>query len=590
MRARFRLAGSPAMFLLGMGYALAATMAARAQDPIIDLPEFTDPRIPTATLVKDFPERLTSLWLQALARPEDDFKCQAAAAIGLAHRRGMPGLETTVEPLLRTLDQPGASSSVRLAVAQALISLDVRRAAPVLWAHAQSDGVDLRNLIEPALARWQFAPAGPAWLDRLTKGSQSTHADQLAMRGLLSLQEMKAKPRLHELVMDQATDPVLRLEAAKTLGGLQSSGLEKDAENLIAEKQSPDGIARLVAATLLTRHRSTEAALLLQRLTGDANLAAAAVAEDALLQFDPQRILPRVLASPAAGVRRRGVEAFGKIPNLEQLPLVVDRLDDVHPEVRRATCRTLAQVAQKPEFNAPIRRLATAELMKDHWRALEQAALLLTILNEKPVAPRLVELLRFERPEVFVAAAWGLRKLAVPATLPDQLRELERRWQRSAAPDARYKDMLDRELAQLCWSLGQAKYAPAAPVLARFIPKQVLLTFGPQSRIAAIWALGLISQKNPPEKWVHDLIGRLTDEATVFVEDMGVRRMCAISLGRMKAEEAVEGLSKYYPKSLSADPFPNACGWGLEQITGEKLPTSGIAKVPQRGWFLESID
>ena len=84
------------------------------------------------------------------------------------------------------------------------------------------------------------------------------------------------------------------------------------------------------------------------------------------------------------------------------------------------------------------------------------------------------------------------------------------------------------------------------------------------------------------------LIARLTDEAIIMPEDMGVRRMSAISLGRMKSEDAVGGLSKYYPKELSPDPFPNACGWALEQITGEKLPTSGIARVIQKGWFLES--
>jgi HEAT repeat protein len=329
---------------------------------------------------------------------------------------------------------------------------------------------------------------------------------------------------------------------------------------------------------------------LLQRLTGDTDLAAVAVAEEALLQFDPQRILPQVLASLAGGVRLRGVVAFGKIPNLEQLPLVVDRLDDVHPEVRIAACKTLAQLAQQPEYATPIRRLATQWLMKDRWRALEQAAILLSLLDEKTVAPRLVELLRFERPEVFVAAAWGLRKLAVPTTLPDQLREVEHRWQQSPAPDARYKDMVDRELAQLCWSMGQAKYAPAARVLARFIPKNVLTIFGPQSRIAAIWALGLISAKSQSDELVNALIDRLTDESTIFLENMGVRRMCAISLGRLKAEPAVEAVSKYYPKSLSVDPFPNACGWALEQITGEKLPTSGIAKALQRGWFLESVE
>src|SRR5207248_3063392 len=82
---------------------------------------FADPAIPTARLVKVFPPRLVDLWLRALNRPETDLKCQAAAAIALAHRRGMPGLEATVVPLIRTLDQPDQHPAVRLAAAQALV-------------------------------------------------------------------------------------------------------------------------------------------------------------------------------------------------------------------------------------------------------------------------------------------------------------------------------------------------------------------------------------------------------------------------------------------------------------------------------------
>src|SRR5262245_14727996 len=146
--------GRPGTLLSCLLAALLAPSTVHAQEPVIDFPEFADPSIPSATPVKVFPERLLVLWLQALARPESDYKWHAAAAIAQAHRRGMPGLNAAVEPLQRTLEQQGAEASVRLAVAQALIELDARQSAPVLFAHAQSDGADMRNLIEPALARW----------------------------------------------------------------------------------------------------------------------------------------------------------------------------------------------------------------------------------------------------------------------------------------------------------------------------------------------------------------------------------------------------------------------------------------------------
>ena len=44
--------------------------------------------------------------------------------------------------------------------------------------------------------------------------------------------------------------------------------------------------------------------------------------------------------------------------------------------------------------------------------------MIMVALDRKETAGRLVELLDFPRPEVFVAAAWGLRRLAVPFDLP----------------------------------------------------------------------------------------------------------------------------------------------------------------------------
>jgi hypothetical protein len=53
-------------------FCLVAVSPARAADEVIDLVMYTDPDVPTARVVKVFPPRLTSLWLQALERPEND--------------------------------------------------------------------------------------------------------------------------------------------------------------------------------------------------------------------------------------------------------------------------------------------------------------------------------------------------------------------------------------------------------------------------------------------------------------------------------------------------------------------------------------
>ena len=56
-----------------------------------------------------------------------------------------------------------------------------------------------------------------------------------------------------------------------------------------------------------------------------------------------------------------------------------------------------------------------------HRRGLEQAALLLAKLDHKPAADRLVELLKDSRAEVAITAAWALRVLAEPKSLPKVL-------------------------------------------------------------------------------------------------------------------------------------------------------------------------
>ena len=575
---------------LAFGLALALAGRAHAQIPDADSPLATEPAIPAAHIVKVFPERLLTLWLEALERPEVELKCQAAETIALAKRRGMTGLEKTVPALLRTLEQPEQDVTVRLAAAGALITLDARSAAPNLLARARMEGVDMRNLVEPALARWQFAPAGALWLSRLSEPAASPNAVVLAVRGVRSLHDSKAIPRLRELALDTGTDPVVRVEAAQAVGELQTSGLEKDADQLIAARVTPGSVNRLVAANLLKKQSGAEAHNLLKKLALEAEPAAAVVAIDALLDSDPSSVLPKVFLSPSAAVRARGVEAFRRRPQAEFLSPLAQLLNDPHPEVRLGARLALIEAAKKPELNDTIRQLVTQQLASNNWRSLEQSAILLASLNHKACATRLVELLSFERAEVFVAAAWGLRKLAVPATFAGQLSEIDRRNKLPQIEDVGKKALVDKGLAQLCISLGQARYVPAAKSLGQFIPKLVLIRYGPQSRIGAIWALGLLFEKAPPEILTSALIGRLGDESMVMPEDMGVRRMCAISLGRMKVRGAEEDLEKYYPKVLSVDPFPNACGWALEQLGNTKLPASGTAQVIQRGWFLELLE
>jgi HEAT repeat protein len=332
----------------------------------------------------------------------------------------------------------------------------------------------------------------------------------------------------------------------------------------------------------------------LQRLARDPEPAVAALALGRLLAIDPDLVAPVLgpaLASPDARVRALGVEALFLRPTGEHVRLLGERLDDPHLDVRRQARRRLQELAGRKQLRDPVITEAMRHLAGKEWRALEQATILLPLLDHKPAAQRLLDLLTFPRPEVSVTAAWGLRRLAVPGTLPRVVSHLETEVAetRGDARAATVPDVLaeagDLRRAQLLQLLGRQKYAPAEALLREFPPKELKL--GAESRAAGVWALGLLLEGKQDPKLAALLIERLRATHEIPPEDRRVRLTCAGALGRLKAEEAVPSLELYYgEKKPSLDPIGNACGWSLAQITGRPMAAAEPIKRPQLDWFL----
>ncbi len=188
--------------------------AVQADEPI-DTLMYHSPEFPTPRVVRTYSEKLPGLWLQALDRPEVELRCQAALAIAKAREGGMSGLDGTIPALKRELSRADQQPSVRLAVARALVALDAKDAAPELFKQASSGDDDLCELIDPALARWGYGPAGEAWLQRLDRPPLSGRGMVRAIQALTILKEEKAIPRLRDLVLSAETSAAVRLEAAR---------------------------------------------------------------------------------------------------------------------------------------------------------------------------------------------------------------------------------------------------------------------------------------------------------------------------------------------------------------------------------------
>ena len=64
-------------------------------------------------------------------------------------------------------------------------------------------------------------------------------------------------------------------------------------------------------------------------------------------------------------------------------------------------------------------------------------------------------------------------------------------------------------------------------------------------------------------------------------EDYRVRWMSAVTLGRMRAANQLPALRRFYPAlKPSLDQVNNACGWAIQQLTGEPMPPPGEILVP----------
>jgi HEAT repeat protein len=536
------------------------------------------------------------MWLAALERPDADTRSQAAAAIGLAHQRGMKELNVAIGPLVRLLEKQDEHSAVRLAAARTLIILDAREAAPVLFGLIDKGSIELREIIEPALAVWDHKPARAMWLERLSQPPPHRRTLLLAIHALGTVREEKALDGLRTLMLDKESPLPYRLAAARALGDIRPSGFEADAKKLMADGSG------LLAASVLRKHKSDESIKLLQTLAIDGEPGVAVIAVSRLVEIDAALVLPvidKVLASPDGDVRSFGVDVLFRHPSVPNVALLGKRLVDPHPEVRAKARGHLRQLAAKPELGAAVLEQGQSNIAAADWRGQEQGIYLLTQLDQKKTVDRLFELLASERPEVHVAAGWGIRVLAVPETLPkahEYIRERHRQLLskgKSAGSISLTSEAVDRQLSQLVQFFGQARYRAADATLRALLPRGSMPGFTPvggETRAASAWALGWFHEGDPEPALVSLIEGRLTGDPGIGPDDPRLRRMAAVALGRMMAKQSLKELRDRASLDLPmTDHVTSACRWAAFHIMGEPLPKVLPALATQRDWFLTPI-
>lgn len=584
---RRRRAAPTALLATSLAALLAA--GARPADLAVDSIQELEPLVEILPSIPAFSERLPPLWEQAIERDDAEPRRLAVETVALAARRGMRGLERFVPRLERLLaDDPDAAT--RAAAATALVALDARDSAPLLAASADREGMTVAGVVEPALARWDHTPRREAWLAALGAGAARPGIRRLAIDALGAVREARAAAPLERLVGDAAGEPAERLAAARALSMIRAEGLDGLAGTLAARAAGtgPEALPRVLAVALLSSHASPAAADFLARLAVDPEPAVATGALERLDEIDAPRALAIArdsLGVPDAGQRFVAARLAVRPADTDAIGRVAPLLGDRNPRIRRFVAGALADLAAADDLRPAVIERAVAALEGDAWRSLEQAALLVGRLDHEPAADRLLTLLRADRDEVAIAAAWALRKLEVEATLAPLLDYAREARGRLASTDPEpQRGRLGKQAQQIHQLFGILRHREAEDLLREYVPKSQI---DPYARSAAFWALGKIHEDEADYDLAPAFAERLSDVGSTPPELFSVRWMAAVALGYLRARSQLDTLREFAER----DTMYNATGfssyWAVERITGEPMPEKPQAEDGIGGWFLE---
>lgn len=575
----------PAIAVMVTMFAVASAHAEITADFLMQ----TDPEFRPLDHVKDFKLDFKTIWRQALERPEADYQRLAAETVARAHLHGIPDLIELAPILKKLLASPSTHPTARFAAARALIMLESRESAPDLLKAGLSHGADLRQLVEPALATWNYGPAIDVWRMRVEAARVFPRDLVLALDGLGQVGDAQSLSTISKIALDVQRPAPIRLQAAETVGRIAESGLEPVAGQLSQDRRVSPLINRLCAVRILARHTSDAAKLILLELAGDTEPSVAAAAHGRLIEVDAEAVMPLVpaaLTSSDPHVRTAGMNTYLKVPAPERIAPLAKLLDDDHPAVRQQVSEGLYRLTAIPELGGLIRSETMKMIASDRWQAQIEATLLLGMLEHQPAADRLIELLESDRPDVRIHAAWGLRKVAEPRTIPaivEKIRQLTSERQRGVIPG------VDEQVAHLFEACGRLQAKDAEPLMRQYVPRDVSRTLD-FSRSAAIWALGRLHAGMLDEALADELLARALDESDKPPESLLVRQMAAVALARMKAPQYAQQLKNSIPDNVPALPYILAKRWAVQELTGEALPPPRPPRVPDGTWFLEPLD
>ncbi len=517
---------------------------------------------------------------------DDELYVQAARSLERVSRERLASTERFADVLRKRL-KDSDDRDVRRTCAMALAAAESKQDAELLASLCQPGDEVLCLVLEEALSEWKSELLLDVWQKRIqdpTSCSQTLLA--LACQGVASLNATQVVPELQKLIASDRQRFSIRKAAAQSLARLSQDAAYASAEALA------DGTVneRIVAATLLDLATSDGALSLAEKLCDDEEDAVASIAWNSLVRQDPDRLLSRLTLGQThqdPNVRSAVVRTILVRPTVERCDLLSEILGDFHLGVRNESRRVLQTLAEKDEqLRARICTNAGGVLGNAGavWQQVEQSLLLLGHLRHDAYQADCLPLLKHERPEVLVTAAWLLHVMP-----QDSLGESA-----TSVALANWKSMKDEGLAnplfrsydeQLVFLLHVAGFTHRNEMKEmceeQFDKASVL---DPDGRAVAMWALGMLNEGSKDDALAKRFVERVFDDNPFFPEFPNVKNGSALALGLVGSTNSIPDLRRAHTTYGVGSVLGNFVSTALRMLGEEPPPYPKLRPTPIQNW------
>lgn len=449
------------------------------EDPIITLAESVDGLKSDETMrVLDFSSR----YLRAI---ENGFKVP----------------DDLVSTCLTRLEAGEKNPKIRSGLVAILLRIGDSKTAELLWRIAQEDNY-LRLAIESKLVDLKSDLPKEQWRLRLKGGESRESLNLVACKGLAIVGDVSDAAAFEAIIKDDTRSTPMRVCAAEGLAAIDPAKAVALAESMGSDNNFEEGTERWdrwLAIVRLLKENNTDTALgLTIKAFAEGSDAARTDAFKHLSNIWPEKAVPLLDVAKKdreANVRLEAVRHLDLHFDGEAIIRLAELVADNNPRVRMAARDALLKHAEEKMWSEAIQGKVTAALQSQKWWEVEQAAIMVASLKMTSAESQLFSLLKHERSEVYIAAAWALRVVAESPEILQKILDYAKEktdyiFQSSVLMDPEY-----HHVAHLFELIASKKLPGGKEMLQRFVTKNTKI--GLTTRLSALWGVGKYLENSP---------------------------------------------------------------------------------------------